>query len=87
MRSYYKTECLARAKLLIEKNTEDSLIYGALELRQCIESIVYEKLNGYKKFVPGIVFSKWQPHHAMKTLLYFEPGAVDSLKIAIAMES
>ncbi len=87
MRSDYKFEIISRAKALIEENTDDSLVYAALELRQCIEAIVYEKLKGYKKYVPGVVFSKWQPHHALKTLLYFEPDAEESAILRVAPES
>jgi len=87
MRNYYKTECLNRAKILIDEGSYDSFIYAALDLRQCIESIIYEKLDGYKKYVPGVVFQKWQPSHALKTLLYFEPDAEQSIKLAIAPES
>ena len=87
MRNYYKTECLKRAIKLFDEKNYDSLIYASLEIRQCIESIVYEKLESYKKYVPEIVFKKWQPNHALKTLLYFEPDAEQSMKIAIAPES
>lgn len=87
MRNYYKTECLKRAKQLLDEGSYDSLIYASLELRQCIESIIYEKLDAYKKYVPGVVFQKWQPNHALKTLLYFEPDAEQSMKLAIAPES
>jgi len=87
MRNYYKTECLKRAIKLADEGDYDSLIYSSLELRQCIESIIYEKLESYKKYVPDVVFKKWQPNHALKTLLYFEPDAEQSMKIAIAPES
>lgn len=87
MRNYYKTDCFERAKKLVDKGNYDSLIYASLELRQCIESIVYEKLESYRKYVPDVVFKKWQPNHALKTLLYFEPDAGESMRIAIAPES
>ena len=87
MRNYYKTECLKRAKKLYDEGNYDSLIYVSLELRQCIESIMYEKLESYRKSIPDIGFRKWQPNHALKTLLYFEPDAEQNMKIAIAPES
>lgn len=87
MRNYSKQTYLRNARSLIEKNTEDSLVYAALELRHCLESIVYERLEGYKKYVPGIVFTKWQPHHALKILLDFEPRANEDFQLAIAPES
>ena len=56
-------------------------------LRQCIEAILYEKIKGYSKVVPGVVFEKWQPPHILKTLLQFEPGADEDFRLAVALES
>lgn len=67
-------------------SADDVLQYAALELRQCVESIIYEKLRVYKKYVPGVVFEKWQPQHASKMLLQFEPGADESFRMAIREE-
>ena len=52
-----------------------------------MEAIVYEKLEAYSKYVPGAIFQRWQPTHALKVLLQFEPGADETVRVRIAKES
>ena len=87
MRSFYKQNCIDRAKLLLQKKEDDATIYAALELRQCIEAILYEKIKGYAKYVPGVVFEKWQPAHILKTLLQFEPDADEDFNLSFGLEN
>ena len=70
MASYDKWSCLERARRLLIVAGDESLRYACLELRFCIEAIVYAKLDAYSSYVPAVVFEKWQPNHAMKMLLY-----------------
>lgn len=86
MTGYDKRECFSRATGLLSKKDDDALTYVALELRLCLEAIIYEKLGAYSKYVPSVVFEKWQPTHALKMLLQFEPGADENLRMRIAPE-
>jgi len=81
-----KTIYLNQARDLLARRDDGSLPYAALELRRCIESIVYEKLLTYTKYVPGLVFEQWQPAHALKALLQFEPDADEEFRLRIAEE-
>ncbi len=87
MADYDKWNCLERARNLLSTSGDDSLRYACLELRFCIEAIVYEKLNTYSSYVPATVFEKWQPNHAMKMLLQFEPDAAEDFTLYISPES
>ncbi|CAK1862033.1 conserved hypothetical protein [Vibrio crassostreae] len=76
MYNFHKNECLQRAMILVEKADDASLRYACLELRQCIESIAYDKLKMYKKFVPESEFSRWQPKRVFDFLEEIEPKSV-----------
>jgi DNA-directed RNA polymerase subunit RPC12/RpoP len=82
-----KWSCLERAQELLARNDDKLLRYACLELRFCIEAITYEKLNVYSGYVPAKVFEKWQPNHALKMLLQFEPDADENLSFCISPES
>ncbi len=75
-----------KAKQLLDQGDENSLLLANLLLRRCVEFIVYDKLSTYKKYVPGVVFDKWQPSHALKTLLQFEPDADQPIRLRFAKE-
>jgi len=87
MNRYNKQSCFKRGTDLLSKGDDDVLAYAALEFRECIEAVVYEKLRVYSKYVPSLVFEKWQPPHALKILLQFEPDADENLRVRIAPES
>jgi hypothetical protein len=82
-----KWQSLERAKKLLTQNDDSVLRYVCLELRFCMEAITYEKLNAYSAYVPAKVFKKWQPSHAMKMLLQFEPHADEGFSLYISPES
>jgi hypothetical protein len=84
MRYFTKHECLERAQELLARGDDDVLTYAALELRQAVEAIVYDKLNVYDKYVPRAVFETWQPYHAMRMLLEFEPDGDENMRMRIA---
>lgn len=74
---------LERAKSFIAIGDENSLRHACLELRFCIESIVYQKLNQIGERLPLSVYRTWQPSKAMKLLLSFEPRADQDASIRI----
>ncbi|WP_293935464.1 hypothetical protein [Iodobacter sp.] len=75
MYSFHKKECFNRAKDLIAKGDEASLRYACLELRQCIESVAYDKLRLYKKFVPEEELKNWQPQRVFTFLEKVAPNS------------
>lgn len=82
-----KRKFLRMAEQHLAESDEFSMVYAALNLRMCIETIIYAKIEAYRKYVPSIVYDHWQPAHAMKVLKQFEPDADSSFRIAIAKES
>jgi len=87
MVNYNKYSCLERAQNLLSNGDDSMLRYACLEVRLCIEAITYEKLNAYSDHVPAKVFKKWQPKHALKMLLQFEPDADEDFSLCISPES
>lgn len=71
---------------LLERGDLDSLLLGALKLRMAIEAITYRKLSGYTKYVPARVLQTWQPAHAMKMLLQFEPDADSNYTVYMGLQ-
>src|SRR6202034_4775211 len=69
-----KVEALGNAEKLLERGGSDDLRYATLELRRCIEAIVYQKLLAYKDRLPSVAL-KWQPPQAFKALIQLEPEA------------
>ncbi|HED00424.1 MAG TPA: hypothetical protein ENN18_08575 [Proteobacteria bacterium] len=86
MTTYDKWSCLERAQSILSKGGDSLLRYACLELRFCMEAITYEKLNAYSGYVPTKVFKKWQPNHALKMLLQFEPHADEEFSLCISPE-
>jgi hypothetical protein len=78
-----KRDAFLKAKELLTKNEDGSLRYVALELRRCLEAIVYGKLVVYRDWIPAGVARKWQPPQAFKALIRFEPDAESTMVVAI----
>ena len=78
-----KKEAFAAAKELLSQNDDKVLRYVAIELRRCLEAVVYEKLWAYRNWIPAKVARTWQPPQAFKALLIVEPDAEKSKTIAI----
>lgn len=72
---YAVDDFLKRAEKLMHAGDHVSLRYACLELRLCLEKIVYQKLAQLKDTIPPDVYRAWQPQKALKLLLSFEPGA------------
>lgn len=78
---------LARAKVFVAAGDENSLRHAALELRLCLEHVVYQKLSQIGDKLPPAIFRKWQPPQAMKMLLSFEPNADRDITLTICVEN
>jgi len=82
-----KRESLRKAQELLSSEDNSSLRHAALELRRCLEAIVYEKLWAYRDRIPADVARKWQPPQAFRALLVFEPDAAQTATYRFARES
>jgi hypothetical protein len=75
----------AAAKLLAGED-DASLRYAALELRRCLEAVVYEKLKLYGDLLPERAVKQWQPPQAFNALIEIEPNAEATSSFAVASE-
>lgn len=82
-----KRSYLKKAKDLLATQDDSLLRYACLELRFCIEAIIYAKLQTYASRLPQKVLSKWQPPQAMRALLEIEPNASKSFTLTVAFQS
>lgn len=78
-----KVQAYKAATELLGRKDDAVLRYVALELRRCIEAVVYEKLVAYGDLIPADAARTWQPPQAFKALLAVEPGADKDAVIAI----
>lgn len=87
MSIYGVEEYLARAKTFIAAGDENSLRHACLELRFCLESIVYQRLRKIGDKLPRSVYKSWQPQKALKLLLSFEPRADQDVTLDICIDT
>ncbi|WP_318488109.1 hypothetical protein [Photobacterium leiognathi] len=74
---YDKSKHLERANELLKSDSYVDHYYASLELRFCIEAIVYQKLLHGIGNIPSSIVKTWQPHKAMKML-----EAIDNLSVS-----
>lgn len=87
MSIYGIEDYLARAETYIEAGDENSLRHACLELRFCLESIVYQRLRKIGEKLPRSVYKTWQPQKALKLLLSFEPRADQDVTLDICFNT
>lgn len=81
-----KIQAYNAAKELLAQGKDEVLRYAALELRRCIEAVVYEKLEAYRKWISEKLARTWQPPQAFKALLEIDPGGQDDAVFAVAAQ-
>jgi len=84
--SLEKRQAHQAAKALLDQQNDAVLRYVALELRRCIESVVYEKLQIYGSMLPEGSVYKWQPAQAFDVLIEIEPDAEETFTVAMAQQ-
>lgn len=84
---YQVEEFIDRAKGFVAKADENSLRHACLELRFCIEKIVYQKLDQVGAHLPRPIYRDWRPNKALKLLLSFEPHADQNSSMTISVDS
>ena len=81
-----KVQAYNAAKELLAQGKDEALRYVALELRRCIEAVVYEKLEAYRKWISEKLARTWQPPQAFKALLEIDPGGQYDSVLAVAVQ-
>jgi hypothetical protein len=81
-----KVQAYNAAKELLAQGKDELFRYVALELRRCIEALVYEKLEAYRKWISEKLARTWQPPQAFKALLEIDPGGQDDGAFAVAAQ-
>jgi hypothetical protein len=81
-----KRSCLRRAHNLLAKGDDALLRYVCLELRFCLEAVMYDKLRAYAPRLPASIYAKWQPPQALKALLQIEPRADHDYVVRISRD-
>jgi len=77
---------LTRAVKLLEAADEVSVRYACLELRMCIEFLIFDRAQGYVQYLDDDVSTKWTPRQVLTELLNADPHADETVAVAIAAE-
>ncbi len=87
--SDYRNEArrqLQRAKGELGSTDVQRLKYAALELREAMESLTYDRALAYKDDFPPSEYETWQPKKVMQVLLDIDPNADKDRSIAFGIE-
>ncbi|OMQ24738.1 hypothetical protein [Serratia oryzae] len=78
--------CLLKASEHVDSKDDLRLKYAALELRMCIESIVYHRLSKLvaKGKIDNSAYFSWQPPQVIKYFLSLDPYSLTDVEISIA---
>jgi hypothetical protein len=78
--------CLLKASEHVDSNDDLRLKYAALELRMCIESIVYHRLSKLvaKGKIDNSAYFSWQPPQVIKYFLSLDPYSLTDVEISVA---
>jgi DNA-directed RNA polymerase subunit RPC12/RpoP len=79
---YFPKVHFENARALSESKEDSQLRYCCLELRYCIEAIVYKKLSAFRD-IPNTITETWQPHKAIKMLSKIDEFADKYCKVEI----
>jgi hypothetical protein len=79
-------EALARAKAELASNDPLRLRYAALELREAMEALTYDRALAFQDDIPPEEYKTWQPRKLMAVLLDMDPAIGQTSTIAIAPE-
>ena len=76
-------ESLMRAKTELKANNSPRLRYAALELRDAMEALTYDRALAFKDYIPPEEYKTWQPRKLMAVLLDIDPSIGMTSTIAI----
>ena len=77
---------LARAKTELDANDDARLRYAALELRNVLEALTYDRAQAFKDELPPEQYKAWQPRKLMKALIEFDPSLDSPVTIAVGIQ-
>ncbi|HXP31444.1 MAG TPA: helix-turn-helix domain-containing protein [Stellaceae bacterium] len=79
-------ESLTRAKTELKANDSPRLRYAALELRNAMEALTYDRALAFKDDIPPNEYKTWQPRKLMAALLDIDPSIGMTSTIALRRE-
>jgi hypothetical protein len=79
-------ESLARAKEELAANKPDRLRYAALELRDAMEALTYDRALALKDEIPPEEYETWQPRQLMALLVDIDPTIGITSTVSIGQE-
>lgn len=79
-------ESLARAKAELAANDSSRLRYAALELRDAMEALTYDRALAFQDDIPPEEYKTWQPGKLMSALLEIDPSIGMTSTIAFGPE-
>lgn len=82
-----KRQAFATAIGFLQEGGDAGLRYAALDLRRCIEAVVYEKVWAYRNRLPEGIADHWQPPKAFAALLEFDPHVDKTSRIGVAPQA
>lgn len=85
MALYNIDDRLARAKELIANGDEHALLYAALELRFCFESVAYQNLAAYGGDVSAELTREWRPDQIIRMLASLDPHSDQTASFSISV--
>lgn len=80
-----KRKAFSLAREFLSRSEDSMLRHAALELRRCIEAVVYQKLAAYQDRLPAAA-RRWQPAQAFKALIAIEPEAAHTTRVGWAWQ-
>lgn len=77
---------LEKAETELASNDDSRLKYAALELREAIEAITYDKAQSYQQELLPTEYATWQPRKLMQLLLEIDPSADKPTALSFGLE-
>ena len=77
---------LSDAKRCMAEKDDRHLYYAALELRKCMEAVIYEVSKAYSDDLPVEDYSTWQPGRLLAMLIEIDPMADKTGELRMARE-
>lgn len=77
---------LKRAQEELASGDDQRIKYAALELREAMESLTYDRALAYKEEFPPHEYETWQPKKLMAVLLDIDPNADKDSSVAFGLE-
>jgi len=77
---------LARARTELAADDPHRLRYAALELRDAMEALTYDRALAFKDDIPPEEYKTWQPRKLMAVLLEIDPSIGMTSTVAFGLE-